>query len=256
MIERQGLRLAATLLLSGLLIFFVAGFFHVDRYDANNHAAAFADYANSAIWIAAHLGQFIGMAVINSGLFALYFALNLAPGSARWVGRFAAMAAIVSLGLYGVLQAVDGVALKHSVDAWAQAPEAERVARFAAAEAMRWLEWGVRSYQSFVLGLAFLLFAGVISGTAKLPRLIGYFMGLSGLAYVAQGWIIGSEGFSAHNIAPTLIGWASMLVWSIWLLLVAWRMKEGISNEKHADGGPLQPQSLNSALKKNRIFSS
>jgi hypothetical protein len=50
----------------------------------------------------------------------------------------------VTLALYGVLQAVDGVALKQVVDAWASAPEAEKVERFATAEAIRWLEWGVR----------------------------------------------------------------------------------------------------------------
>jgi len=226
MLDRQALRLAATLSFVGLLMFFVAGYFHVDRYDANNHVAAFADYADSEIWILAHLGQFVGMALINSGLIALSFALNFEPGTARWVSRFAAIAALCSLALYGVLQAVDGVALKHAVDAWAGATEAEKPIRFAAAEAVRWLEWGVRSYQSFVLGVALLLFAGAISGTARLPRLLGYLMGLSGLAYLAQGWFIGSEGFSAHNIAPTLLGWASMLAWSLWLFLLAWRMQE------------------------------
>jgi hypothetical protein len=35
---------------------------------------------------------------------------------------------------------VDGVALKQAVNAWVDAPEAEKAARFAAAEAMRWLE--------------------------------------------------------------------------------------------------------------------
>jgi hypothetical protein len=57
----------------------------------------------------------------------------------------------VALGLYGVLQAVDGVALKQAVNAWASAPEAEKAARFASAETIRWLEWGTRSYQSFML---------------------------------------------------------------------------------------------------------
>jgi len=57
---------------------------------------------------------------------------------------------------------VDGVALKQAVDAWASAPEVEKSVRFASAEAIRWLEWGVRSYQSFMLGVTFLLFYGPI----------------------------------------------------------------------------------------------
>lgn len=225
MINRQALRLAAMLLFGGLLFFFVAGLFHADRLDANNHTAAFADYADSKIWLAVHLGQFIGMAIMNTGLFVLYFALNLDPGTMRWIGRFGAVAALASLTLYGVLQAVDGVALKHAVDAWANAPAGEKVIRFAAAETMRWLEWGVRSYQSFVLGVAFLLLASAIRGTARLPRRLGYLMGLSGLAYLAQGWIIGSEGFSVQNRAPTWLGFLSMLGWSVWLLVIARRMQ-------------------------------
>ena len=42
--------------------------------------------------------------------------------------------------------AVDGVALKQAVNAWASAPVAEKAARFASAEAIRWIEWGARSY--------------------------------------------------------------------------------------------------------------
>lgn len=230
MMNRQSLRLAATLLFGGLFIFFLAGLFHADRLDANNHAAAFADYADSGVWIAAHLGQFVGMVIMNVGLLVLFVALNFDSGTAQWLGRFGAIAALVSVALYGILQAVDGIALKHAVDAWANAADAEKEVRFAAAEAMRWLEWGVRSYQSLVLGLAFLFLAGAITSTAKLPHLLGYLMGLSGLAYLAQGWIIGNEGFSVHNRVPTWIGFLSMLVWSIWLLVIAWRMKKAATS--------------------------
>jgi len=52
------------------------------------------------------------------------------------------------------------------VDAWATAPDAEKAARFASAEAIRWLEWGVRSYQDFTLGLALLLAAAAVARTA------------------------------------------------------------------------------------------
>ena len=51
-----------------------------------------------------------------------------------------------TLALYGVVMAVDGVALKQAVNAWASAPVAEKAARFASAEAIRWIEWGARSY--------------------------------------------------------------------------------------------------------------
>ena len=54
----------------------------------------------------------------------------------------------------------------------------------ASAEAIRWLEWGMRSYQNFALGLALLLFAAAVVRTAWVPRPIAYLMGLSGLTYL------------------------------------------------------------------------
>jgi hypothetical protein len=51
-------------------------------------------------------------------------------------------------------------------------------------------------------------------------------MGLSGLAYIVQGWVLGSEGFSAANTSVILAGYVLMLAWIIWLVVVAWRTKE------------------------------
>ena len=226
--DRTLFRLSATLLFVGELLSLVAGYFHPDHEPANNHHAVFAEYAASTIWTPVHLGQFAGMAVIIAGLFVLFFALNVRTGAPGWASRFGAVSAAVTLALYAVLQAVDGVALKQAVDASAIAPDAEKAARFASAETIRWLEWATRSYQSFMLGLAFILFASVIVWTARVPRAIGYLMGISGLAYLAQGWVIGSEGFSAANSTPTLVGIIATLAWSIWLLISAWRMQASV----------------------------
>jgi hypothetical protein len=123
------------------------------------------------------------------GLLVLYFALDVRPGNSACVARFGTVSAAVALGLYGVLQAVEGVALKQAVDAWASAPEAEKAARFASAETIRWLEWGTRN-QSFMFGLTLILLGSAVALTARLPRPLGYLMGLSGLAYIAQGWVL------------------------------------------------------------------
>jgi hypothetical protein len=228
MADRKLLRLSATLLFVGELFSLLVGLLHPSRENPNNHTAVFAEYANSADWTAVHLGQFVGIAVIIAGLLVLFFALNILQGTPGWMGRFAAVSAVVALALYGVLQAVDGVALKQAVDTWASAPAAEKAARFASAEAIRWLEWGTRSYHSFMFGLSLVLFATVIVWTARVPRPIGYLMGLSGLTYLVQGWVLGSEGFSAANTIPTLLGYILVFAWSICLLIVAWRMKESV----------------------------
>ena len=227
--DRTLLRLSAIVLFLGELLFGVAGYLHPAHEPANSHAAVFAEYAASTNWTMVHLGQFAGMLVIVAGLLVLFRALNVHSGMAGFVAQGAAISAVVTLALYGILQAIDGVALKQVVNAWAAAPEAEKAARFASAEAIRFLEWGGRSYQDFMFGITFVLFAIVIVWTARIPRPVGLLVGLTGIAYMAQGFVTGSEGFSANNSVPTLLAYALWLVWSIWLLIVAWRSKESTS---------------------------
>jgi hypothetical protein len=215
------------LLVVGFILYVMAGLLHPGG-PANNHRTVFAEYASSAGWTAVHLGQFAGMALIIAGLLVLYFALDVGAGGAAWVARLGAVSAAVALGLYGLLQAVDGVALKQAVDAWAGAPEAETAARFASAETIRWVEWGARSYQCFMFGLTLILLGSTVALTARLPRALGYLMGLSGLAHIVQGWVLGSEGFSATNTSAILAGYVLILAWISWLVVVAWRAKESL----------------------------
>jgi hypothetical protein len=226
------LRLSATLLLVGQALYIMVTLLHPDG-DANNHSAVFAEYATSGIWAAVHLGQFLSMAILLAGLLALFVALDIQPARSRWASGFGAVMAVVTLALYGILQAVDGVALKHAVDTWASAPDAEKAARFASAEAVRWLEWGVRGYQNFALGLALLLFGFAIMRTTSLPRPIGCLMGLSGLTCMVQGWVVGAEGFSRMETIAIVLAFALDLVWMIWLVAVAWR-KQAMAVELHA----------------------
>jgi hypothetical protein len=222
------LRLAAGLLVAGVVLSLLAGLLHPDSAPANDHAAAFADYARSDIWIGVHLGQFAGMALLIAGLLAMVVALNVRDGAMGWVARFGAVFVVAALALYAALQAVDGVALKHAVDAWASAAAGpEKAIRFAAAEDIRWLEWGLRSYQSVLLGVGLVLFGIVIAATDRVSRLIGYLMGLSGLAYLLQSWVVGTQGFSAANNLPTLAGIVLVPVWSVWLLVSGWRGQRG-----------------------------
>jgi hypothetical protein len=222
---RKSMRLSACLLLVGQILYIVVTQFHAGG-DANDHPAIFAEYADNGIWTAVHLGQFASMAILLAGLLALSSALDVQTETSRWLGRFGAAAAVVALALYGVLQAVDGVALKQTVNAWASAPDAEKAARFAGAEAIRWLEWGMRSYQDFAMGVALLLLAAAALRTTWFSRPIAYLMGLSGLAYMVQGWVAGSEGFSATQSVAIVLAWVLSLVWMIWLAVAAWRMKD------------------------------
>jgi len=231
MVDRKLLRLSATLLFVGFLLWMLFNCFHTLDENGklpNNHPVVFAAYAASGDWTAVHLGLFVGTAVFLAGLLALFFALDVRSGIPRWVGLFGAISAGVTLALAGVAYAVDGVALKQAVDAWASAPAAEQATRFASAEAIRWLEWGTKSYWSSMFGLTLVLFAIVIVWTARVPRLIGALMGLSGLAYLGQGWVIGNEGFTSTDVALAIAGFLLLTAWSIGLLIVAWRRKESV----------------------------
>src|ERR687886_769207 len=126
------LRLSATLLLVGQLLYIVVTQFHTGG-EANHHHDIFAAYASSGIWTAVHVAQFAAMAILLAGLFALCFALDVQDGTARWAGRFGAASTVTALGLYGVLQAVDGVANKQADGAWVNATDAEKMGRFASA---------------------------------------------------------------------------------------------------------------------------
>jgi hypothetical protein len=190
--------MSAALLLGGQVSYIVVTQFHTGG-PANDHPVIFAAYAASGIWKAVHVGQFLCAAALLAGLIALPFAIGAESGRARWAGRFGAISAVVALALYAVLQAVDGVGNKEVDDAWVNAPNAEKAARFASAEAMRWLEWGARSYHDLALGFALLLIAAAILQSRGLARPIAYLMGLSGLTYLVQGWVVGAEGFSGTH---------------------------------------------------------
>src|SRR5947209_20614783 len=85
---------------------------------------------------------------------------------------------------------------------------------------------GAGSYHSSMLGLALVLLALVIVWTARVLKLIGYLVGLSDLAYLGQGWVIGNDGYSSTDVVLAIAGVILLAAWSIWLLIVAWRGKE------------------------------
>lgn len=220
--DRTSLRLSATLLLAGQISYVLVTLLHTGG-EANHHTAIFAAYATSGIWAAVHAAQFGCMAIFLGGLFALYFAVDVQTETARWAARFGAAATIVALALCGGVLAVDGVALKQTVTAWANAPEAEKAARFAVAEGVRWLEWGMRSYENFALGLAVLLFAIAVLRTIRVLRPVGLLMGLAAATYFVQGWVAGTEGFSQTQTITIILAEVLNAVWMTWLLVVAWR---------------------------------
>ena len=235
MADRKSLLFSAVLLIAGEVVYEVAYEFHPwnvlsAAIVGNTYAATFTAYANSTYWALIHAVQFTGNAMLVFGLLALFSALNVNSGLVGVVNRFAAASAVAALAFFAAVYAVDGVALKQAVDAWVSAPASQQSTYFAVAQGIRGLEWGVRGYSDYLTGLSLVLFATVIVWTARIPRPIGYIMGLSGLAYIAQGYTYGT-GYTAISEGPVLDQETYqffILVWALWLLIVAWRMKGSV----------------------------
>ena len=75
--DRKSVRISATLLLVGQLLYIVITQMHAGG-DANNHPAIFAAYARSEIWTAVHVGQFVATAILLAEIFALSSAVSRA----------------------------------------------------------------------------------------------------------------------------------------------------------------------------------
>jgi hypothetical protein len=217
------LRTSAWLLLAGQVLYIAITQLHAGG-DANDHHAIFDAYAHSENWTVVHLGQFAATAILLAGLTRLFLTLD----TASWVSRLGVASAAATLALYGVLQAVDGVALKQAVTAWMNAPEAEKVSRFATAEAIRWVEWGLRSYQDVAMGLTLFLAAFAVARAAWLPRPVAYLMGASGVCYMVQGWVAATEGFSPVQSAAIVLGWLLSFAWMTWLVATTSRRQNRV----------------------------
>jgi hypothetical protein len=227
MVDRDTLRLAAMLVGVGLLLLVIAQVAHntIDGKvgNGNNHVAEFTAIAAGSNWTAVHVAQFLATAMLTAGVLALFSALNISAGMQLLITRFGLGAAVVSLALAGAVYAVDGVALKQASDAWAHAPALQKPGLFAAAEGIRWLEWGTRSYNSYVFGLTLVLLGVVIVWTARLPQAIGYVIGAAGIAAMVLGWQTGAQGFAPSSAVWFYLFSVLFLVWTVWLLVLAWR---------------------------------
>jgi hypothetical protein len=57
-------------------------------------------------------------------------------------------------------------------------------------------------------------------------RPIAYLMGLSGLAYLVQGAVVGSSGFTGTNDNLIVVAWVFSIAWMTWLVVTARRSQD------------------------------
>lgn len=193
--DRRGLRLSGVLLFSGIVVNTVSTLIHPSG-DEDDHQAIFAEYADSGSWEAVHIGQFIGGLLIAAAVIVLYRTARSGGGPVL-LGRFAAGAAVATIGALAVLQGLDGIALKQSVDAWLNASPTDEASRFADAETVRWLEWGFQSYFRILLGLSFGLIGAALLATRLVASWVGWAAIVAGLSTATIGIDVGYSGLDS-----------------------------------------------------------
>ncbi|GAA0895710.1 hypothetical protein GCM10009559_52400 [Pseudonocardia zijingensis] len=216
--------LSGSLLLGGLVVNAVQRTLLHPTGEEDDHRAIFSEYAASDVWVATHLAEYVLVLVAIAGL--LVICRGLRPET-PYLALLAAGALVASGAVWTALQAVDGVTLKQAVDAWAAASGADKATRFADAESVRWIEWGLQGYFRVLLGLAFLLLGAALVASRLVPSWLGVLLVVGGLLSLAIGISVGYQGLeSGFQDAVGIALQVVVLVFGAGLLVVGRRARE------------------------------
>jgi hypothetical protein len=205
---RTAVRAGTALVLGGGVAEYAVTTLHPHSAQPNDHAAAFAEYAASDDWIAVHLGQFAAGLVLLVGVLTLLSALRSA-GAPRPLVRTGTALTVLAGSVFAVLQAVDGIALKHAVDSLAAAPPEQADAWFHDAEIVRWTEWSMAAFSQLTLGLTVLALALAVARSRALPRWTALPAAVAGAGFLVNGGLVASAGFS-EDVLASLVGWLGL----------------------------------------------
>jgi hypothetical protein len=223
--ERGLIWLAGLLLVGGEVAAAIVGSFHAGGAKPNNHAAVFKQYAESDSWTTVHILLFMSALVIVAGIVVLARALSQIERG-RNLAVLIAVGAAISAAAAGSVLAVDGVALKQTVDTWMNAAPAEKAFAFHDAETMRWLEWGANSFLATAEGLTYLLLGWAIVRTALVPKWIGWLSVVAGLGYIAVAFSVGDDGFTDTTSALGVTAGVLFVIVSLGIVFTGWRERK------------------------------
>lgn len=204
-------RTGAALGVGGAALVVFGTVMHPAHADPAEAAVAFAEYAGTprAEWVAAHLLQLAGLAGVV--LAVVLLAGAVAGSSTAWT-RLTRACGAASLATAAVLQAVDGVALKVAVDVWSAAPDADRPALFAAAQAVRGIEVGLDGVFALLLAATVVGLGAVHLTAPRGTRSLGVLACAGGGVGAVGGVLFCLQGFSPLAMNVSLAGLAFGLV--------------------------------------------
>jgi hypothetical protein len=206
--------------IGGAILLFAGTWLHPMRADPNVPLAAFTEYAADRHWIASHLMQLAGVALMVTALILL--SRIMAGGTAETAAFLGSCGAIASLAVAAVLQAVDGVALKSMVNAWAAAPAREKEMLFNAAFAVRQIEIGLASVTALLSGLTISTYGIALIRDPRFPKLLGATAIAGGVPTAIAGVVMAYTGFSDLAMNINLPANSLVLCWMIALGVYVW----------------------------------
>jgi hypothetical protein len=215
------IRFGALALPLGIITTLVATQIHPHREDVMNNPVVFTEYAHDSDWITVHFAQWAGALLLFAGLLGVYYAIRARnPGSVP--ARLGLAATGQAAAGITALQAVDGIALKWAVDNWFALPHGpDKTAAFAAADALRWTEYGFQSYSNILIGLAVGLFGLAITRGTGYPRWLGYLALGSACGWITHGLAVAYVGL--FDSIPRLIGIALLALFAAGMAPLMWR---------------------------------
>lgn len=205
--DRALLRMAAVAIPIGVVVQILMETMHPSKADPNDSAAAFQEYAASNTWTIVHIGQFFAALA----LVTLARSLTRQGGVAGALAVIGGVTAILVAAIFAVQMAVDGVALKATIDTWTNATQAgDKASAYQVAEGMRALEKGLSGFFHLVNGTTLLALGLAIAFGRSYPRWLGWVGAVSGLGFLAGGIVTAHTGFSPLAgtvlLGPTVLG--------------------------------------------------
>jgi len=224
MVHRSESRIGATCAVVGTALLLVGTYLHPMKADPNDVVAAFTEYAAAPVWVASHLTQLAGVALMVAAL--LFLARQLEAASGTGWPRLATAGAIASLAAATALQAVDGIALKAMVDAWASAPATQKEAAFYATFAVRQVEIGLASTGSVLFGLTVIAYGFALPCDRTYPKWVAGLGIVGGVLLTVAGVVMAYAGFSELAMAISMPAGSLLLVWMLTVGVFMWRRGE------------------------------
>jgi hypothetical protein len=214
-------KVGAVAAIAGALVLTLGTMLHPVDADPGDALAAFTEYAADAHWVATHLTQYLGVALMFIGLVTVRDAIQHEP--AGWIARLGVVFGVSALTIAAALQAVDGIALKVMVDSWSSAPLDQKQNAFMAAFAVRQIEIGLASFMGVLFGVTVILCGLAIAWSKGFPAWLGWGGAIGGLGTVAGGLLSAHTGFStiAMNVAMPFN--LVIVIWMILVGVVLWR---------------------------------